>query len=139
MIIELRDDLKVDEYNKLRKSIGWDVKEANLVEDAIQRSTIVKKAMIHNEVVGMARVIGDGIYYLIVDVVVRLEYQKNGIGKKIIDAITSEVESRTKEGQTSSINLVSMNGKEAFYEKCGFEKIPMGYTGYGMIKRIKKV
>ncbi len=29
--------------------------------------------------------------------------------------------------------------KEIFYEKCGFEKLPLGYIGYGMIKRIKKV
>ena len=37
-----------------------------------------------------------------------------------------------------SINLISMQGKEAFYEKCGFRKIPFDYTGYGMIRRIEK-
>jgi len=41
-------------------------------------------------------------------------------------------------GQKCSINLVSISGKEEFYEKCGFKKIPFDYTGYGMIKRIER-
>lgn len=30
------------------------------------------------------------------------------------------------------------SGKEEFYEKCGFRKIPFDYTGHSMIKRIEK-
>ena len=86
----------------------------------------------------MARTIGDGLYYLIVDVVVNKEYQGKGIGKILIEEIVKEVYNKTKEGQKASINLISMQGKEAFYEKCGFKKIPFDYTGYGMIRRIEK-
>ena len=82
--------------------------------------------------------IQDGLYYLIVDVVVNKEYQGKGIGKILIEEIVNEVYNKTKEGQKASINLISMQGKEAFYEKCGFRKIPFDYTGYGMIRRIKK-
>ena len=63
---------------------------------------------------------------------------QNGIGKKIIHEIEKEVENKTKKGQKCSINLVSISGKEEFYEKCGFKKIPFDYTGYGMIKRIER-
>ena len=49
-----------------------------------------------------------------------------------------EVENKTKKGQKCSINLVSISGKEEFYEKCGFHKIPYDYTGYGMKKKIQK-
>lgn len=137
-MIEIKNDLSTEEYNNLRKSIGWDIKDTHIVEEAIKNSVIIKKAVKNNETVGMARVIGDGIYYLIVDVVVNKNYQGNGIGKKLIDEIIKEVENRTQEGQKSSINLMSMEGKEAFYEKCGFTKVPFGYTGYGMIRRIEK-
>ena len=86
----------------------------------------------------MARAIGDGLYYLIVDVVVHNEYQGKGIGKLLIEEIVKFVEDRTEVGQKASINLISMKGKEEFYEKCGFRKIPFDYTGYGMIRRIEK-
>lgn len=138
MNIKIENNLSVNEYNNLRSSIGWDTKNTSVVLNAIKNSIIVKKAIFEDETVGMARVIGDGIYYLIVDVLVVPEYQKKGIGKMLIDEIIKEVENRTKEGQKCSINLVSISGKEEFYEKCGFKKIPFDYTGYGMIKRIEK-
>lgn len=137
-MIEIKNELSVEEYNNLRKSTGWDEKEISIVENAIKSSVIVKKAVKDNEVVGMARVVGDGIYYLIVDVVVNPNYQGLGIGKKLVEDIVKDIEERTKVGQTCSINLMSMGGKEAFYEKCGFTKVPFGHTGFGMIRRIKK-
>ena len=138
MEIKIENDLSVDEYNNLRNSIGWDTKDFDVVQNAIKNSIIVKKAILKNKTIGMARVIGDGIYYLIVDVLVDPEYQKNGIGKKLINEIVKEIENKTKKGQKCSINLVSISGKEEFYEKCGFRKIPFDYTGHGMIKRIEK-
>ncbi len=138
MEIKIENDLSVDEYNNLRNTIGWDTKDIEVVQKAIKNSVIVKKATSESKTIGMARVIGDGIYYLIVDVLVDPKYQKNGIGKKLIDEIVKEVENKTKKGQKCSINLVSISGKEEFYEKCGFKKIPFDYTGHGMIKRIEK-
>lgn len=138
MEIKIENDLSANEYNNLRSRIGWDTKDIDIVQNAIRKSVIIKKATFKNKTVGMARAIGDGIYYLIVDVLVDPEYQKNGIGKKLIEEIEKEVENRTRKGQKCSINLVSINGKEEFYEKCGFKKIPFDYTGYGMIKRIER-
>ena len=43
MEIEINNNLTVNEYNELRKSIGWKAKDNNLVENAIKNSTIVKK------------------------------------------------------------------------------------------------
>ncbi len=59
----------------------------------------------------MARAIGDGLYYLIVDVVVNQEFQGKGLGKILIEEIVKEVYNKTKEGQKASINLISMQGK----------------------------
>jgi len=124
MEIEINNNLIAEEYNNLRESIGWKTKDKDLVENAIKNSTIVKKAKIKNKVVGMAIVIGDGIYYLVVDVLVDESYQGKGIGKKIVNEIIEEIESKTEKGQTCFINLISMEGKEDFYEKCGFIKVP---------------
>lgn len=135
--IIIENNLSPFEYNNLRKSIGWDVKEKDIAENAIKNSVIVKKAVYRGMTVGMARVIGDGIYYLIVDVIVDPAYQRKGIGRKIINEIEEDIRNKTKNGQKCSINLISINGKEEFYEKCGFRKVPFDYTGFGMIKKIK--
>ena len=138
MDYKIEDHLNAEEYNQLKKSVGWDAKEISIVERALKQSIIVKKVILDNTTVGMARAIGDGLYYLIVDVVVDPKYQKKGIGKLLIESTIEEIEKKMVKGQACSIHLVSMKGKEAFYEKCGFRKIPFDYTGYGMIRKIIK-
>ena len=138
MEYQIKNDLQLKEYNELRNSVGWDSKDENVIIEALRNSVIIKKIIINNKTVGMARAIGDGLYYLIVDVVVDKEYQGKGIGKILIEEIVKEVYEKTQKGQKASINLVSMQGKEEFYEKCGFRRIPYDFTGYGMIKRIEK-
>ncbi len=39
--IEIIDSLNVDEYNNLRKQVGWEPKNPIIVEKAIKNSTIV--------------------------------------------------------------------------------------------------
>lgn len=133
--IEIVDSLSVDEYNNLREQVGWERKNPIVVEKAIRNSTIVKKAVYDNCAVGMARAIGDGMSYLLVDVVVSSKYQKRGIGKKLVNAIIEEVKETTVIGEYSTINLISIKDMEKFYENCGFEAVPFGYNGSGM--RIK--
>ncbi len=137
-MIEIKNELNIDEYNRLRKSACWNKKDIAVVDNAIKNSAITKKAMIDGKTVGMARAIGDGLYYFVCDVVVDARYQKRGIGKKIIDDLIADIESKIEKGQSCSINLMAIGGKEAFYEKCGFIKVPFDYHGYGMIKIIEK-
>ena len=74
MEIKIENNLSVNEYNNLRNTVGWDTKDSDVVQNAIKSSTIVKKATKKNKTIGMARVVGDGIYYLIVDVLVDPKY-----------------------------------------------------------------
>jgi GNAT superfamily N-acetyltransferase len=138
MEYKIENNLQPEEYNELRNSVGWDSKNEDVIIEALRNSVIIKKIIVDNKPVGMARAIGDGLYYLIVDVVVSREYQGKGFGKLLIEEIVNDIYNKTKDGQKASINLVSMQGKEEFYEKCGFRKIPFDFTGYGMIRRIKK-
>ena len=138
MEYKIENKITPRDYNNLRKSVGWDSKKIQITQNALDSSVIVKKATFENKAIGMARVVGDGLYYYIVDVVVNPEYQNKGIGKLLIESIVKDIEARTKIGQKCSIYLISMKGKEEFYEKCGFTKIPYDYTGYGMIRRIEK-
>ncbi len=137
-MIEIHDDLNADEYNKLRVEVGWEIKNPLIVEKAIRNSTIIKKATYDNKIVGMARAIGDGMSYLLVDVVVSSKYQKQGIGKKLVNSIKDDIKNETMTGEYSTINLISIRGMEKFYKSCGFEVVPFGYNGKGMRMKIEK-
>ena len=138
MMIEIHDDIHVDEYHKLRVEAGWEIKNPLIVEKAIRNSTIIKKATYDSKTVGMARAIGDGMSYLLVDVVVSSKYQKQGIGKKLVNSIIDAIKNETMAGEYSTINLISIRGMEKFYESCGFEAVPFGYNGKGMRIKIEK-
>lgn len=138
MMIEIHDNINVDEYNKLRVEAGWEIKNPLIVEKAIMNSTIIKKATYDSKTVGMARAIGDGMSYLLVDVVVSSKYQKQGIGKKLVNSIIDAIKNETMAGEYSTINLISIRGMEKFYESCGFEAVPFGYNGKGMRIKIEK-
>lgn len=138
MDYKIESNITPEEYNQLRNSVGWDSKDRNIILKALENSIVIKKISFEDKTIGMARAIGDGLYYLIVDVVVHSDYQKKGIGKLLIESIVKDIENRTDVGQKCSINLISMKGKEKFYEKCGFRTIPFDYTGYGMTLRIEK-
>ena len=138
MMIEIHDNINVDEYNKLRVEAGWEIKNPLIVEKAIRNSTIIKKATYDSKTVGMARAIGDGMSYLLVDVVVSSKYQKQGIGKKLVNSIIDAIKNETMAGEYSTINLISIRGMEKFYESCGFEAVPFGYNGKGMRIKIEK-
>lgn len=92
----------------------------------------------NDETIAMGRLIGDGLYYLIVDIVVKPEFQGKGIGSKIIDMLLAYVDDSTPVGGRSSVQLISERGKEAFYLKKGFKCIPHEFCGSGMRKIINK-
>ena len=81
---------------------------------------------------------GDGLYYLIVDIVVQPDHQKKGIGSTIIDMMIDYVDRETPIGGRSSVQLTAEKGKETFYEKKGFKLIPHEHCGSGMRKIIRK-
>ena len=135
--IIIKNALTVEEYNYLREDVNWNKKNPDFIKMAIENSTIVKKAMLNDTIVGMARAIGDGKDYLLVDVVVSVKYQKKGIGKKLVESIISEIKIKVPKGEYATLNLISIAGMEKFYESCGLKAVPFDYNGKGMRMEIK--
>ena len=63
---------------------------------------------------------------------VKPEYQKQGIGKRMVNECISFIDRQIKEGWRIKIVIVSAKGKEPFYEKLGFEIRPNINDGAGM-------
>lgn len=134
----VENELTYEEYVSLRSSVGWKIFSKEQTKKCIDNSLYTITAKNNNQIVAMGRLIGDGMYYILVDIVVRPEYQNIGIGSKIIDVIIEYVKNETPIGGRASIQLISEKGKEEFYLKKGFKTIPHEYCGCGMRKVIMK-
>ena len=123
---------------QLRSSVGWMNFSEEQQKKVIQSSAYTVTVDNQGQTIGMGRLIGDGMYYLIADVVVHPEYQGQGIGSQMIDMLLQYVSRETPIGGRSSVQLIAEKGKEAFYLKKGFKLIPHEYCGSGMRKVIRK-
>ncbi len=134
----IENSLTYQEYISLRSSVGWNNIAKEQIIQSLSRSTYDIKVMNENRTIAMGRMIGDGMYYLIVDIVVRPEFQENGIGSTIIDLLLKYVDENTPIGGRSSVQLIAEQGKETFYIKKGFKLIPNEFYASGMRKVIRK-
>lgn len=137
-IVFIENALEYRDYCRLRESVKWMNLSRMQTEKALKNSLYTIVAVKDKQVVGMGRLVGDGIYYMVVDVVVHPAFQKNGIGSMIMNMLIGYVEKETPSGGRSSIQLIAEKQKEAFYEKMGFKAIPHDFCGSGMRKIIRK-
>ncbi len=136
--ITFTHDISIEDYNNLRASVDFITIRPNRAEIALANSLYRIIALDHNRPVGMARVVGDGGYvYFICDVIVRPEYQSQGLGRKIIENVLAWLESIVDKDEVIMVNLMSAMNKEAFYEKLGFHRRPFGNHGSGMSRWIQ--
>ena len=135
MIEICENDLSVGEYHELYASVGWVVQPDKQVKKALKNSLLTLKAKMDGEIVGMGRLIGDGsLSFMVKDVAVLPEYQRRGIGKKIMESMITHIKKQIPKGQNVCVELFSGFEKEVFYEQFGFDKKPDGFVGYGMMK-----
>lgn len=137
--MEYRENcLHLDDYRSLRESVGWKNFSKEQASASINNSTYDITVVENDKAIAMGRLIGDGLYYLIVDIVVRPEFRGNGIGSKIIDMLLKYVDDKLPEGGRASVQLISEKGKEEFYIRKGFKIIPHEFCGSGMRKVVSR-
>jgi len=121
----------VEEYHRLREAVGWEKMDREPTEMGLHNSLYSVCVLFDGRVIGYGRVVGDGaIFFYIQDIMVQPEFQKKGIGRRIMSAIMDylKVHARTD----SFIGLMAAKDASKFYEKFGFEERPR--DGPGMFK-----
>lgn len=80
-----------DDYNELREKSGiGNRKSKENAETAIENSLFITSIYYGDKLIAMARVVGDGAISLVVtDVMVDSEYQKNGLGRVLMNELTN--------------------------------------------------
>lgn len=83
--------------------------------------------------IGMGRIIGDGgCNFEIVDIAVHPDYQRRGIGYRIMNALTEWLEDNAP--KSAYVCLIADGDAPALYEKFGFE--PTAPASIGMALRL---
>ena len=132
-MIEYNNELSAKEYCELRSAVGWQPLIEEQAQSGLDNSDFVIACRDDEKIVGCARIFRDkGYIAYLADVMVKPEYQKQGIGKRMVDECISYIDEQLKEGWRIKIVIVSAKGKEQFYEKFGFELRPNERDGAGM-------
>ena len=128
MDIQVRTEVEDDEISEIRDLYGTYSSWADHSEEDVRRAVNNSDEVVglydkdEERFVASARILTDYTYYAVVyDVVVHCTYRRQGLGKRLMEAVTnySPLE------PVAQVTLVSRDGLTEFYEECGFEVHPM--------------
>lgn len=129
--------LTKEEYIDIMSSVSWKIPSERLLEISLKNGINVKYVL-NNKTVGMASFVTNGGYAgLIMDVVVKPDFQGKGYGKALIKSLIKYIQSQMQDGEEMMIQLLSAPGKEKFYSNFGF-KVKKEVAEEGMYMWLKK-
>lgn len=125
----------LDEYTRLIDAVGWrSFVNFDVVDMALSHSLYSVVAVVGDEVIGMARVVGDGAsFFYVQDVMVLPAYQKKGVGTLLMDAVMDYL--RREAPRQAFIGLFTGRGLGGFYDRWGFEGAETSLYGMSVKKR----
>lgn len=118
-------NINLKQLINLYQSVGWTsyTEKPELLQQAVHNSLYVLGAFNHDQLIGLIRVVGDGLTIIYIqDLLVLPAYQNQGIGSTLINKVRKEF--RHVRQQV----LLTMEEPEtrAFYEKNGFSSCDQG-------------
>ena len=118
-------NINLKQLINLYQSVGWTAytEKPELLQQAVYNSLYVLGAFDHDQLIGLIRVVGDGLTIIYIqDLLVLPAYQNKGIGSTLINKVRKEF--RHVRQQV----LLTMEEPEtrAFYEKNGFSSCDQG-------------
>ena len=132
-MLEYTHALSAEAYCELRAAVQWQPIVKEQAQSGLEHSDFVIACHDGEHIVGCARIFWDkGYIAYLADVMVKPEYQGQGIGKKLVRSCISYIYGQLQEGWRIKIVIVSAKGKEGFYEKFGFHVRPNENDGAGM-------
>lgn len=120
-IINYKTNSKITKYDlkKLYLSVSWTSYTDNIdtLKKAVDNSLYVISAWNENELIGLIRIIGDGLTIIYIqDIIVKPKYENKGIGTNLIQQILNKYRDVRQK-----VLITDENPKtRKFYEKNGF-------------------
>ena len=115
-------EFHLDEVLSLYTAVGWTnyVNRSGILEKAYANSLCVLAAYEGDRLTGILRAVGDGCTIVFIqDLIVLPEYQRRGIGKKLLNALIEKYET------VYQIELLTDDTEKttAFYRSAGFAPV----------------
>lgn len=133
-MIEFKNTISIEEFCKLRESAGFQKLTEKQAETVLLNTSFIVNAMHNGESVGIVRVLTDMLTdAYITDVIVSPDFQGRGLGRKLLNEVIANLKKNAVKDIKLACNLYANPGKEPFYEKLGFQKLPNDKYGYGML------
>lgn len=135
--MEVKDYINVEDYQKIRKEVGWNELNAKQVERALSNSMFNISIFENNICVGIGRIVGDNsLKGMLTDIMVLPSYHGKGIGKLIVTTLLDKLKKSLKEGESFQLEASPTSGNREFYIKCGLKYKPENQDGvYIWIKK----
>ena len=129
--------LTPEEFRRLFTSVGWEAPGLDQISGALKNSWKVFSLWEDGIPVGMARLLGDGgMSFYLKDFAILPEWQGKGLGKLLMEHILHSLRKELPPGWAVSLELISAQGKEGFYERMGFDLRPSEDDGAGMFQMV---
>lgn len=109
-----------EEYIGLRLAAGLSPKTAEAAEKGLPNSLFAVSMRTKSKLIGMGRVVGDGgCNFEVVDIAVHPDFQRQGLGSKIMQAVMAYL--RENAPTSAYVSLIADRGAPALYRRFGFE------------------
>ena len=139
MEYETADSITAEEYMELRKIVGWGLYPLEQAVDGLKNTTHIYALKKDGKTIALLRILWDhGYVVYIADVIVRPEFQGQGLGRKLMTHAMEYIRGLLKQGWRVMVSLMAAKGKEEFYKKFGFFTRPDEEHGCGMSQWIEK-
>ena len=137
MDLKIEYSFSCDEFLEMLESVGWKTYSKSQIEKALKNTMYMVKVSLDEKLAGIGRVVGDySIVCMLTDICVKPEFQRLGIGSKIVLELKKLIEENVANGDKIQIELTPTAGNETFYQKAGFKYNPDKITGmYLWIKK----
>ena len=131
--IELRHSISPEMFCRLREQVNFQKVSQRQAKKILENTSYICAAFYNNEPVGVIRLLFDyGTDAYITDVIVNPDYQGCGIGRLLIENVLNYIRQNVTDTKVVC-SLYANQGKEDFYHRFGFEKLPNIKYGYGMV------
>lgn len=118
----------------MREAVGFQKLTEEQAETVLANTSYLVNAVYDGKNVGMVRVLTDMLTdAYITDVIVSPDFQGRGLGRKLLEKVLTDLKEYSVNNVKLACCLYANSGKELFYEKFGFRKLPNDKYGYGML------
>lgn len=132
-IIEFKNSISTEEFCRLREAVGFQKLTTEQDKTVLTNTPFLVNAVCNGKSVGVVRVLTDMLTAYITDVIISPDFQGRGLGRKLMDEALAFLKEHSVRDVKLACSLYANAGKEPFYEKLGFQKLPNEKYGYGML------